>query len=171
MLNDPGARLSAPSLPASRLVVPARILGQTLAGLRTRSAGWRESACVWSGSRDGRVAEVWFHHELGDDQATALSLELPEAAKFVLYQRVAERGETLLALLHTHPEEWVGLSGIDQRNQLCSRIGFWSIVLPFYGQHSWDEDAVGFHLRCDRGWQQLQGDLLKGRFQITPVDS
>jgi hypothetical protein len=150
--------------------VPSGVLARTIAGLRARSAGWRESACVWSGSREGCVKDVAFHHELGDDRATSLSLELPEAAKFALYKQLAARGESLLALLHTHPEEWVGLSWIDERNQLCSRIGFWSIVLPFYGMGEWHEAVVGFHMRCDRGWQQLHGDVLRERFQVEPVE-
>lgn len=170
MLNDPRPGLSASqSLPASRLVVPSTVLARTGAGLRARSAGWRESACIWSGTRDGHVTDVVFHHELGDDRATALSLELPEVAKFALYKRLAARGEILLALLHTHPEDWVGLSPIDARNQLCSRIGFWSIVLPFYGATKWQNAAVGFHIRCDRGWQQLDADALRERFRIETV--
>jgi len=155
-----------PSLPDTRLVVPRHVLERTVVELRARSAGWRESACVWTGTRDGHVTEVLFHHELGDDQATALSLELPEDAKFALYERLAARSESLLALLHTHPEDWVGLSWIDQRNQVSSRIGFWSIVLPYYAAKDWDEAEIGFHIRCDRGWQRIDGNSLRERFRM-----
>jgi hypothetical protein len=146
--------------------VPRHVLERTVSGLRARSAAWRESACVWTGARDGQVTDVHFHHELGDDQATALSLELPEDAKFALYEHLAARGESLLALLHTHPEEWVGLSRIDQRNQVSSRIGFWSIVLPYYAAKNWNQAEVGFHIRCDRGWRRIEGDALCERFRV-----
>ena len=53
----------------NQLTISPRLLAQTLMGLRMRSAGWRESACVWSGSRDGVVRDVTFHHELADDHA------------------------------------------------------------------------------------------------------
>jgi len=112
------------------------------------------------------VSDVVFHHELGDDCATALSLELPEDAKFALYKRLAARREMLVAMLHTHPESWVGLSWVDQRNQLCSRIGFWSIVLPFYGRKGWQEDEIGFHIRCDVGWRQLGREELRDQFLV-----
>jgi len=137
-----------------------------MTGLRDRSAGWRESACVWTGRRDGYVADVIFHHKLADDRATALSLELPEDAKFALYERLAGRGDMLLAMLHTHPEEWVGLSPIDERNQLCSRIGFWSIVLPYYAARDWQLQDTGFHIRRDRGWQRLDDDEVRERFRV-----
>ncbi len=169
MLDNTGPRLPAPSISASSLVVPSNLLACTVAGLRVRSEGWRESACIWGGTREGRVTNVAFHHELGDDRATALSLELPEDAKFALYKQLAARQEVLLAMLHTHPEDWVGLSWIDAQNQLCSRIGFWSIVLPFYGAKEWKEAEIGFHIRCDRGWQQIQGETLRKLFRIEVV--
>lgn len=163
---DTGPGLPSPPLPDTRLLVPSHVLERTVSGLRARSAGWRESACVWTGTRDGHVRDVLFHHELGDDRATALSLELPEAAKFALYERLAARSESLLSLLHTHPEDWVGLSWIDQRNQVSSRIGFWSIVLPYYAAKDWDQAEVGFHIRCDRGWERLGNEALRERFRV-----
>lgn len=156
MSYDPRTRVPAARLPAPSLVIPASILQQTVEGLRARSDGRRESACVWTGCRDGRVTVVVFHHELADDRATALSLELPERAKFTLYERLGERGDVLLALLHTHPDDGVELSLVDQRNQLSSRIGFWSIVLPHYGIREWKAEEIGFHVRCNRGWRRLE---------------
>jgi len=55
------------------------------------------------------VEAVHFHHELGDDQAGALSLELSEAAKFRLYAEIGKQNRRVIALIHTHPGEWVGL--------------------------------------------------------------
>jgi hypothetical protein len=155
MFDDSRQRISVPTHPVTGLVVPERILWRTLRGLRQRSAGWRESACIWTGGLDGRVTDVAFHHELGDDRGTALSLELPEHAKYALYKRLASRGEALLALLHTHPKDWVDLSWIDQHNQVSSRVGFWSIVLPYYATGDWNLQSTGFHVRCERGWRRL----------------
>ncbi|MEQ1802605.1 MAG: hypothetical protein ABL989_11835 [Gammaproteobacteria bacterium] len=148
------------------LVIPRTLLDHTRTVLRQRSAGWRESAGVWLGRADGAVCDAVFHHELADDRATALSLELPESAKIKLYQRAAAAGYRLLALLHTHPDSWVDLSPIDQRNQLSSRIGFWSIVLPHYGQGPWHLGAVGFHVRHDRGWSRLAPTTVAERLMV-----
>lgn len=167
MSNATGSRLSAAATPASRLTVPRGVLQATVFGLRERSAGWRESACVWVGAAAGAVQRVTFHHEMADDRATALSLELPEAAKFGLYQQLAREKLRILALLHTHPEGWVDLSWIDQQNQISSRIGFLSIVLPFYGTHDWNYDEIGFHVKCDRGWRRIRGQEAAEAVRVT----
>ena len=165
MSHATGARLSAAQTPASRLTVPRGVILTTVTGLRERSAGWRESACVWIGTAAGAVQRVTFHH--ADDHATALSLELPEAAKFALYQQLAQEKLRILALLHTHPDSWVDLSPIDQKNQISSRLGFLSLVLPHYGRHDWNFDDVGFHVKCDRGWRRIHGDEAREAVRIT----
>lgn len=141
-----------------RLTISAHLLGKTLDGLRQRSADWRESGAIWAGELDGvnsTAREVLFFHDLCDDQGRALSLELSEAAKFSLYKGLAARNLKLVGMIHTHPEDWVGLSYIDQANQLCSRIGFWSLVLPYYGTQMWNINTTGVHIRISEGWHQF----------------
>lgn len=167
MPNATGPRLSTTATPANRLAVPREVLQSTVVGLRERSAGWRESACVWIGTAAGMVQCVAFHHEIADDRATALSLELPEAAKFRLYQWLAREKLRILALLHTHPDCWVDLSWIDQQNQISSRVGFLSIVLPFYGKHDWNYDEIGFHVKCDRGWRRIHRQEAAEAVRVT----
>jgi proteasome lid subunit RPN8/RPN11 len=126
--------------------------------LEERSEGRRESAAIWSGRVSGDLAEatrVDFHHELCDDRATALSLELSEAAKFRLYQTLAELRLQMVALVHTHPSDWVDLSPIDRENQVCSRVGFWSLVVPHYGRPPWRLVDMGVHRRTECGWSRM----------------
>jgi proteasome lid subunit RPN8/RPN11 len=110
---------------------------------------------------------VHFHHELCDDRGSELSLELTEEAKFRLYETLHGSGLKLVALIHTHPESWVGLSHIDQRNQVCSRIGFWSLVVPNYGRRPWDLFALGVHIRADNGWYQVPKAKIADRIIIS----
>jgi hypothetical protein len=70
-------------------------------------------------------------------------------------------------MIHTHPEDWVDLSGIDKNNQLCSRIGFWSLVLPYYAKQSREIKTTGIHIRADRGWHQLSEEDAAKRIVIT----
>ncbi|HTD24067.1 MAG TPA: hypothetical protein VK738_15525 [Terriglobales bacterium] len=155
----------------NRLIVNSQLFEQTLFGLRERSVTRRESGAIWAGKIDGTnnwVGEqVYFHHELCDERGTALSLELTEAAKFQLYQKLSKEGRQLIALLHTHPEDWVDLSSIDQDNQLSSRIGFWSIVIPWYARPPWDTEAMGIHVRSNPGWYRLTESEIRRRFLIT----
>jgi len=153
----------------TRLLVPRSIVETTVLELRSRSAGWRESAGIWTGNRDGTVVQVHFHHQLADDRGGPLSLELPESAKFDLYRTLASKDQVLLALLHTHPDAWVGLSAVDQRNQLSSRIGFWSIVLPHYGRNIWNKREIGFHMRGEYGWITLRPDEVEQCMSILEL--
>ena len=132
----------------------------TLIRLADRSASWRESAAIWIGQLDGDDAvasDVLFHHELCDDRAGPLFLELTERAKFDLYRDLAASGKKLVGMIHTHPEEWVDLSLTDKKNQICSRVGFWSLVAPWYGRPPWELGAIGVHVRTDYGWYQHVG--------------
>ena len=141
-----------------QLHMSSGILQRTLTGLKKRSAGWRESGAIWAGDLEeaqSTVREVFFYHDLCDDLGRALSLELSEAAKFSLYRELAARGLKLVGMIHTHPKDWVELSYIDQANQLCSRIGFWSLVVPYYAKREWDINTAGVHIRISQGWHRF----------------
>jgi proteasome lid subunit RPN8/RPN11 len=136
-------------------------LESTADELRSRSANWRESAATWCGRIVGsewRASAVRFHHRLCDDRGRPLSISLTEDAKFGLYEEMNGLGLTLIAGVHTHPEDWVGLSWIDQRNQLSSRDGFWSVVVPWYARGPWNVSEMGFHVRTSAGWCRLTAD-------------
>jgi len=104
------------------------------------------------------VRRVDFHHELCDDKATALSIELSEEAKFRLYGDLRKEGLKLAALVHTHPSDWVGLSEVDRENQLCSRLGFWSLVVPRYAREPRVFEELGIHVQTEGGWYQLRSE-------------
>jgi proteasome lid subunit RPN8/RPN11 len=113
------------------------------------------------------VEGVRFFHDLCDDKGRSLSLELSEDAKFALYEEMAQSNQKLVGMIHTHPSDWVDLSGVDKGNHLCSRIGFWSLVLPYYAAKSWDAKSTGVHIRADLGWYWLTGDEAVKRVIIT----
>jgi proteasome lid subunit RPN8/RPN11 len=154
----PVVRVLPKNLVGARLEIPVAIFNETLAELQERSSGARESAAVWSGEvTENRtmVQRVDFHHGLGDDRATALSLELSEAAKFRLYRTLGGLQLKLAALIHTHPEDWVDLSEVDRTNQISSCVGFWSLVVPNYGRPPWETEKMGIHLQTEKGWYRL----------------
>lgn len=154
---------------AAFLEIERPALDITLHGLRKRSAGRRESGAIWAGDLDGCHAvarQLLFFHELCDDRGEALSLELSEDAKFNLYSDLATRRLKLVGMVHTHPKDWVELSYIDKKNQLCSRIGFWSIVLPWYGTRPWKLTQTGVHIRTDEGWFQFSPEEAAKRIAV-----
>lgn len=162
-------RLPAPAELISRLVVSERLIDSTLRELESRSAGRRESAAVWCGRVDGnewRATDVRFHHRVCNDLAGALRITLTEEAKFRLYEEMNSLGLTLIAAVHTHPDDWVGLSHVDQRNQLSSKDGFWSLVLPRYGRRPLGPSEMGVHIRLHGAWWRLTETQVSKHFRI-----
>lgn len=154
----------------TELVVPQKLFYETLAELKERSAAWRESAAIFC----GRVAErqwiadrVYFHHRLCDDRGRPRSMHLTEEAKFRLYEELNRDQLRLIAAIHTHPEGWVDLSWIDEKNQLCSKLGFWSIVVPWYGREPWLLDTMGVHVRIAEGWARLSTEQVRTHVKLT----
>lgn len=154
----------------TELVIPRTLFEETLTELRDRSAGWRESAAIFCGQVVGSqwLAEiVKFHHHLCDDRGRPRSMELTEKAKFRLYEDLSRQQLRLIGGIHTHPEDWVDLSWIDQRNQICSKKGFWSIVVPWYGREPWLIENMGVHIRTSRGWGRLSEEQAKSHVHVT----
>lgn len=163
-------RLHPPAALDTELVIPRKLFDETLAELQARSAGWRESAAIFCGRVVGSqwLAEmVKFHHRLCDDRGQPRSMHLTEDAKFRLYEELNGLQFRLIAGIHTHPEDWVDLSWIDQRNQLCSKRGFWSLVVPWYGREPWPIADMGIHIRTSNGWGRLSADQVRAHVRIT----
>jgi proteasome lid subunit RPN8/RPN11 len=170
--ESPEQGLSAPTSVNTRLVIPGNLLAETLAELDLRSAGRRESAALLCGrvvNTDWIAEQVRFHHLLCNDRGRALSMSLTENAKFTLYEELSRLGLRLVAAVHTHPHDWVELSKIDQRNQICSRMGFWSIVVPWYGRHPWELSNMGVHILTADGWKRLTIDQIRSNVQIEEM--
>jgi hypothetical protein len=154
-----GKRVSLRVGTNNTLILPRDLLDKMADALRVRSAGWRESAAVIGGIVIGSqwvASRTLFHHDLDEDRAGPVSIELSEKGKLALYGRLATFGLRVVALAHTHPDSWVGLSLADQSNQISSRRGVWSIVLPHYAcDGSRAIASWGIHVRGDHGWTQL----------------
>jgi len=151
------------------LIVSQELFDATMRELQHRSGRRRESAAVWAGRIEGDlwIAEiVRFHHHLCDDSGSWGFLELTEEGKFALYSELAQKGLRLIALIHTHPGAWVGLSSIDRRNQICSRVGFWSLVVPRYAEQPWRITHFGVHTLTDDGWQRLRRREILERLRV-----
>ena len=140
---------------------------RTLRGLRRHGAGQRESAAVLLGHVSGGVwnaTRVLYHRDLGDRHASAFAVVLGEKAKIRLYEELGRTGLRVVALIHTHPADWVDLSSIDEANQISSRVGVWSLVVPYYARpRGWSLDKIGVHVRTTDGWVRLTPDETRAR--------
>jgi len=121
----------------------------------------RVTGTVWS------AVDVRSHRELDGQHGAALSVALSEVGKIRLYEELARTGLRVVALLHTHPDGWVDLSWIDQANQISSRIGVWSLVVPYYGHpRGWSLDSIGVHVREEHGWSRLSAEEAHARIVV-----
>ena len=155
-----GTRVQAGPALDRRLILPLTLCLRVWSGLVARSDGHRESAAILLGRSDGSddfALDAVFHHDLDDDRGEALYVELTELGKTRLYDRLAAQAQRIVALVHTHPGNWVGLSEVDRENQICSRVGVWSIVLPNYAAGPMKMPASwGIHARLSKGWSTVQ---------------
>lgn len=73
-----------------------------------------------------------------------------------------------LAQVHTHPTDWVGHSGWDDKRAYSQIPGAISIVLPNFARNRPDLAQSGVHLRTQAGWRQLSQEEKAQRIRSVP---
>jgi hypothetical protein len=142
-----------------RVAVPSCIWNDTWIGLRLRGQGRKESAAVWAGCRhnnDERVEAVYFLDDYaGGEQCRGYHRVDVEALTefFVTLQR---QKQVIIADIHTHPTDWVGLSPLDESNPIEFRVGLPAIVLPSFAEPEPSWSISGVHIYRGNGrWRTL----------------
>lgn len=140
--------------------VSSEIWLATWEGLRERGNGLREAACVWAGRRrQGRwsVEDVIFIDDLPGTHASALRHSTSPKASAALFGILRSRNLAIAADIHTHPDDWVGLSEIDQLHPIEYRVGLIALVLPWYGEVVPSLHVTGVHEYAGDGeWRLLE---------------
>lgn len=153
------------------LYAPHALWAATWAGLRRRGDERRESACVWLGTRDRaeeRACEVVFLDDLPGTVARRLHHRTSLAAVAALMQRARALGLVIVADIHTHPGEWVGLSELDQAHPIEYRVGLVALVLPRFASGPPELQLTGVHEYLGDGrWRGFAGEDLARRVCIT----
>jgi hypothetical protein len=80
-------------------------------------------------------------------------------ARFGALWDICDRdGLTVVADVHTHPNTWVGQSGIDEDNPMIARRGHLAIIVPDFSTKRVGADAIGVHEYLgDDGWRSSFG--------------
>lgn len=142
-----------------RIIVSRTAWEQTWTGLLARGSGRRETACVWAGTRED-ACDVVRHVAFIDDQDEVRGAPYSHVAAPAAVARVLAdlrmRGLVIVADLHTHPSNWVGLSDIDQANPIEFRVGLIALVLPNFASGERLISRVGVHEYVgEKRWRQL----------------
>lgn len=156
--------------PDTKVYIHRDLWKLTWSGLKGRSGGARESACVWAGARleeVWRVRSVYFLDDLGPVSAGPLHHRASRACTANLFSALREHGESIIADVHCHPEEWVDLSPTDEDHPIEFRIGLLALVLPHFASAEPDLRGVGVHEYLgSSAWRRLSVAQVAHRFVI-----
>jgi hypothetical protein len=155
---------------APRVDITREQWSKTWNGLRARSRGEREAACVWTGDRTTAtwtVRSVHFLDDFGPVSAGALYHRASRECVARLFAEMRERGESLIADVHVHPEDWVDLSPTDEAHPIEYRVGLLAVVLPHFAVRSPSLLGVGVHeYVATSEWRRLPQAEVRQRFHI-----
>ncbi len=80
----------------------------------------------------------------------------PRPALNLLFSILTEKNYCIIADVHTHPTNWVGLSEVDIEHPIEYRIGLPMIVIPNYGKGDIQLNSIGVHLYKGKGiWDNI----------------
>lgn len=136
---------------------------ETWAGLNRIGRGATEAVAVWGGTRGSQIEVVKKVYYI--DQGGVLRRQrlhrIPAEEINNLFSRLRADGLSIIADVHTHPSEWVGLSPVDEANPTEFRIGFVSVVIPSFGSGTASVREIGFHVyEGDGEWRDVDPETL-----------
>lgn len=129
-----------------------------------------ESACIWGGVRDGPRLEVRKIYPIGAAHGVVrheLSHRMTRGGASRLFEELRADGNAVVADVHTHPYDWVGLSDVDMAHPIEFRIGLVCLVLPRYASGVPSPDSIGIHVyRGDGQWSDESGGSKLVRLEV-----
>ena len=115
-----------------QLRIPRAIIAETELHLQRHALVSEEGMVVWSGvvEKDTRIVRTCLHPR---QRCTVVGVDVPIEESQRINGVLNERGETLLAQVHSHPGG-VFHSNTDNNFAVTFTLGFVSIVVPFFGR-------------------------------------
>lgn len=155
-----------------QLIVPEPLWLETWSGLASRGGGQREAACIWAGHRDDQsetVEQIVFLDDFDETVAHGLYHRTPRSVTAELFRLLRERELVIVGDVHSHPDEWVGLSPVDSAHPIEYRVGLRALVLPHYSIGEPSTETVGVHEYLgDKRWHQLSISEVRRVLRIPP---
>lgn len=128
------------------LSIPSATWEMLLLGLRTRGAGHRESGAFLLGPKTGprRVTAVVFYDQI-DPKAFDTGIVVIDGGRMArLWQLCRERGERVVADVHTHPGA-AGQSEADRMHPMIAEPGHLALILPRFAAAPVRFEEIGFY--------------------------
>jgi len=141
----------------ARILVPQRIVDESLSAIRQAAAADDELFLFWSGTLRDR--ELQIEHVLCPPQRCVHSedgMGVVISGEALHQQSVwlAAHGQTLGVQLHAHPDDAYH-SDSDDRHAVVTRTGALSVVLAQFGQSSLIAPATRVYRLERSGWRRI----------------
>ena len=144
-----------------QLRIPRAIIAETELHLQRHALVSEEGMVIWSGvvEKDARIVRTCLHPR---QRCTVVGVDVPIEESQRINEVLNERGETLLAQVHSHPGG-VFHSNTDNNFAVTFTLGFVSIVVPFFGRQGlYDLCRCGVWVHEGYGkWRRLSEDETK----------
>jgi hypothetical protein len=129
--------------------------------------GSKKKECIvfWSGILDGEVAYIKTVI-CPRFEATSISAQLNNQALEYIHNILLENKEFIFIQVHSHPGVAFH-STEDNSGALSYKIGFISIVVPYFGDYMEEiKDCAVFEYAGNSNWNELSADNIINRFII-----
>lgn len=151
------------------LEIPKSVFSSTITKLQQIGLENKEGIAYWTGVLSDNGAEirnVIFADSFVEFENEELFAQVPLITSFKIGELVHQRKEFLFVQIHSHPFEAFH-SFVDNEYPISHRIGFLSIVVPYYGNnvHSLSSCKVYEYLGTGK-WKELPQKEVQRRFTI-----
>ncbi|MEO7572380.1 MAG: hypothetical protein ABIX10_08075 [Acidimicrobiales bacterium] len=166
------ARRSMTTLDPNRthFVIPAALVADTTELLAEPGREGFEGSVLWIGRVVGEttvhVTRAYRPEQLAHATAAGLAVTLTEDGLTALIISLTD-GEIVLARLHTHGNDDVNHSAVDDANLVVAHPGALSVVVPFFAATGIHLTHCGVHvLAADHKWRRLTAVETHERVEI-----
>jgi hypothetical protein len=161
-----------PAWPAriERYALPLHVVLKTESYLRGLGKKQVEGIAYWTGTFNGDEAlvnDAIFPHEYQEGLSDYSSGHVDLQTAFAIGRLLHERKQYLLIQLHTHPFEAFH-SGIDDLRPISHRVGFVSIVIPYFAKDPMKDLSTWkvYEYRGKGRWRAIRLSEVKRRFVL-----
>lgn len=149
--------------------IPKSLFDDTIKNLQRSGLEDKEGIAYWTGKlndQDAEIKNLIVADEYSEFENRELFAKIPLSSAYKIGELIHQRNEILFAQIHSHPFEAFH-SFVDDNYPISHRIGFLSIVVPYFGRdvHDLQRCAIYEYLG-NAEWKKLTEKEIASRFII-----
>jgi len=151
------------------LEIPRSIFNSTIQNLQENGLEGNEGIAFWTGTLHDTTAQiknVIFANSYPEFENQELFARVPLLTSFKIGELVHQRNEKLFVQIHSHPFEAFH-SFVDNKYPISHKIGFLSVVVPYFGKNVTDLSPCKVYEYLGNGkWKELSQKEISERLVI-----